>query len=379
MTDPQVLPPRPTPTRPRWWKSPLFLLLLLTPGIPEYLTGSSSATAIALNPAGFALQLALNAALYTAGALLIREAVVRWKKGWASVLLLGAAYGIAEEGLAVHTFFEAGGSPVGILGAYGRLFGVNWVWVSGLTVFHAVYSIALPLLILGLVYPETKGRPLVGTRGLRLAAIAFVADVVLLSILVGSHPDAAQTLFFLAVVGVLVALAYRAPAGLLAPRPGASKTSPTRLAILGGSWFPLWIVAGSILPFTRLPPVLDAAVLAAGELAILGLVGRGIGRDDAEWSALAFATGLIAILVPWEVLLVVASDPLALVLGILSVVGLVLLRPSVRARSHPPQIPFGVFPPESPVGAEPGRSGWNAASRVPARGGNGREMRRGDV
>jgi hypothetical protein len=324
----ETLSPRP------WWKSPLLLLLLLTPGIPEYLTGSSSATLLFVNPLVFALLFALNAALYTAGALLIREAVVRWQKGWASVLLLGAAYGIVEEGLAVHTFFQAGGNPVDILGAYGRLFGVNWVWVTGLTVFHAVYSIALPILILGLVYPETKGRSLVGNRGLALAALAYVADVLLLTTVAGSHPNVAETAFFLGAVGALVALAYRVPGDLLSPRPGPSRTSPLRLGLLGSSWFLLWILVGSILPFTRLPPVADAAVLAAGELGILAALWRGTGRDDAEWSALAFATGLIAVLVPWELLLVVASDPVALPLGVASVVGLWLLRNPVRERSR---------------------------------------------
>src|SRR5262245_19337940 len=36
------------------------------------------------------------------GALLIRESVRRLDRGWASILLLGAAYGIVEEGLALH-------------------------------------------------------------------------------------------------------------------------------------------------------------------------------------------------------------------------------------------------------------------------------------
>ncbi len=317
-----------------------MLLLLLTPGIPEYLTGSSSITALVVSPAGFALQFALNAALYTAGALLIREAVVRWGKGWGSVLLLGAAYGIVEEGLAVHTFFRAGGNPVGILGAYGRLYGVNWVWVSGLTVFHAVYSIALPLLILGLVYPETKGRPLVGRRGLTVAAVAYIADVLLLTAIVPAHPNLGQTAFFLGAIALLVALAYRIPTDLLAPRPGPSRTSPLRLGLLGPSWFLLWLLVGSFLPFTRTPPILDIAILAAGELGMLGVLSRGVGAFDAEWSALAFATGLIAVLVPWELLLVVQSDPLALALGIGSVVALVRLRKRVAertfARAGPP-------------------------------------------
>jgi hypothetical protein len=342
----------------RWWKSPLLLLLLLTPGIPEYLTGSSSITALFLNPAGFALQFGLNAALYTAGALLIREAVIRWGKGWGSVLLLGAAYGIVEEGLAVHTFFQAGGNPVGILGAYGRLFGVNWVWVSGLTVFHAVYSIALPLLILGLVYPETTGRPLLARRGLTVAAVAYLADVVLLSAIVPSHPNLGQTAFFLGVIGLLVLLAYRLPANFLAPRPGPSRTSARRLGLLGSGWFLLWILAGSFLPFTRLPAVADAAILGAGELGILFVLWRGVGAVEAEWSALAFATGLIAVLVPWELLLVVQSDPLALVLGIVSVVALVRLRRPVGARTFGRTGGPPVAGPSPPPGAvDPGWAG----------------------
>jgi len=61
---------------------------------------------LVLSPFYFFLQLALNTGLYLPGALLIREAMIRWKKGWASVLLLGAAYGILEEGTALGTLFN---------------------------------------------------------------------------------------------------------------------------------------------------------------------------------------------------------------------------------------------------------------------------------
>ncbi|MCI4370840.1 MAG: hypothetical protein L3J81_05890, partial [Thermoplasmata archaeon] len=209
--------PGSTPAR-RWWKSPLLLLLLLTPGIPEYLTGSSSATLLFLNPAAFALFFLLNAGLYTTGALLIRETVLRWGKGWGSVLLLGGAYGIAEEGLMVHTFFQPSGNPVGILGSYGHLWGVNWFWALGLAAFHAVYSIALPLLLVGIVYPETNGHPLVAARGLRLAAVVFLADVGIVGAIAPSRPSFALAVLFLGAIGVLIALAYRLPADFLRPR-----------------------------------------------------------------------------------------------------------------------------------------------------------------
>src|ERR1700730_4900983 len=70
---------------------PVLFLALLTPGIPEYLSGSSPFANIVLNPVWFALGLLLNLGMYVPGVLLIREAQIRWNKGWATVLALGAA------------------------------------------------------------------------------------------------------------------------------------------------------------------------------------------------------------------------------------------------------------------------------------------------
>src|SRR5579864_1868561 len=92
---------------------PLLFLLLLTPGIPEYLSASSQLTLLVLFPPVFFLFLAANLGLYGSGVLLAREAMIRWKKGWASVFLLGVAYGIVEEGLDLWTLFYSKAGPVG--------------------------------------------------------------------------------------------------------------------------------------------------------------------------------------------------------------------------------------------------------------------------
>src|SRR5438046_10608265 len=90
----------------RFLKShPILFLLLLTPGIPEYLSASSQITLLVVFPPLFFLLLAANIGLYGSGVILIREAMIRWKKGWASVFLLGVAYGIVEEGLALWSLF----------------------------------------------------------------------------------------------------------------------------------------------------------------------------------------------------------------------------------------------------------------------------------
>ena len=94
---------------------PVLLLILLTPGIPEYLSSSSAINALVLNPPLFLFQLLANIGLYGSGALLIREAKVRWNKGWGTVFLLGAAYGILEEGVALSTLFNPHAGPVGSL------------------------------------------------------------------------------------------------------------------------------------------------------------------------------------------------------------------------------------------------------------------------
>src|SRR5262245_38729072 len=73
---------------------PAFVLVGMAFLVAELLPGSAPITQPLLWP--FLLL------IYGPGALLIRESVRRLDRGWASILLLGAAYGIVEEGLALH-------------------------------------------------------------------------------------------------------------------------------------------------------------------------------------------------------------------------------------------------------------------------------------
>ena len=104
---------------------PIIILALLSPAIAELLSGSSPPLEF-FNPFGFVLLVGL----YGCGVVIVRELSIRWEKGWGSILLLGAAYGIIEEGLAVKSFFDPNWMDLGILGTYGRWIGVNWVWIK---------------------------------------------------------------------------------------------------------------------------------------------------------------------------------------------------------------------------------------------------------
>jgi len=144
---------------------------MLAPAIGELLSGSSPPAEF-FNPIAF-LMLAI---LYGGGALLARELTFRWGKGWATLLTLGAAYGVIEEGLMVKSFFDPAWVDLDILGVYGRWAGVNWVWAVELTLFHAVFSITIPVILVGLLFPEQQERPWISPRAFRRLAILFVLN-----------------------------------------------------------------------------------------------------------------------------------------------------------------------------------------------------------
>ncbi|MGQ9728646.1 MAG: hypothetical protein ACUVSC_09040 [Candidatus Fervidibacter sp.] len=151
---------------------PAIVLFILSPVIGELLSGSSPPTEF-FNPLTFFLL----AVLYGGGAIWVRELVVGWGKGWLSLFVLGAAYGIIEEGLMCKSFFDPNWVDLGWLGVYGRWSGVNWVWAQGLTAYHATFSIAIPILLVELTYPQERNRSWVSPSWLRVIGLLFTLDV----------------------------------------------------------------------------------------------------------------------------------------------------------------------------------------------------------
>lgn len=87
--------------------SPAVVLFFLAPAIGELLSGSAPPAEF-FNP----LSLLLLSSLYGSGALFVRELKIRWNKGYVSLFVLGATYGIIEEGLMVKSFFELKSEPM---------------------------------------------------------------------------------------------------------------------------------------------------------------------------------------------------------------------------------------------------------------------------
>jgi hypothetical protein len=73
-------------------------LAFLAPLIGEYLLGNLSVRDLGALP--------LLALMYGGGALLIREVTRRAARGWGTVLVLGAAYGLVEAGIFDGSLFN---------------------------------------------------------------------------------------------------------------------------------------------------------------------------------------------------------------------------------------------------------------------------------
>ena len=186
---------------------PAIVLFLLSPTIAELLSGSAPPAEF-FNPIVFLLL----ASLYGSGAILMRELTLRWKKGWLSLLLLGAAYGVIEEGLMVKSFFDPSWPDIEVLGVFGRWMGINWVWAEMLIIYHAVFSIAIPVLLVELVYPSQRKELWVGRRKLGGLAV-LLAGVVLLGYfgLTPYYPPFPQYLSAVILVAFFIFLAWRVP------------------------------------------------------------------------------------------------------------------------------------------------------------------------
>lgn len=149
----------------------VLVLIVIAPLVAEVLSGSTPITQPGLFP--------VDLLIYGPGALLIRELARRRQRGWASILLLGVAYGFIEEGLALQSLFNPSYGTVALWGA--RIFGVNWVYTSVvITWIHPVWSVAIPIALTELLFPAQRECPSLGRFGLVVTFVWYALGVVLL-------------------------------------------------------------------------------------------------------------------------------------------------------------------------------------------------------
>jgi hypothetical protein len=145
---------------------PILFLVFLTPCV-EFLTGSTSLGASLTVPSAAFTFFLLTWPSYAFPVLLIREAVVAWNKWIASLLALGISYGALNEGLLAKTYLAVTPTSPVLDGGAGRWIGINWPWVTEITLFHMIVSISVPVVLSFLIFPETRHERFLSERAVR--------------------------------------------------------------------------------------------------------------------------------------------------------------------------------------------------------------------
>jgi len=236
---------------------PIITLAILSPIIAEVVVYLFSPTIPWLeNP----LDMVINFIMYPAGALLIRELIVRWRKGLASMFLLGAAYALVEEGLILRTIFTHNHPILGILGEFGHWMGVNWIAALNFVIGHNIFSIVGPILLVGMIFPRSKDESWFGNIGLGICFFALVGLVILAHIISIYSLSIEQYIFSILAIIVFVILARIIPSDFGGH--GSAKGNTIIFFIFGLIWnFILIGIVWGLLIFIYSPIIVFSAIL----------------------------------------------------------------------------------------------------------------------
>ena len=149
----------------RRFPGPALTLCVLAPVIAEVLSGATRVSyLVALLP---------EIMVWGCGALLARELALRWRAGWSSLLLLGLALAVAEEFIIQQTSIAP--LPwIGLAPAYGRLWGVNWIYLLYMLGYESVWVVLIPVQLTRLLYRDRREQPWIGKRGMFISGITFL-------------------------------------------------------------------------------------------------------------------------------------------------------------------------------------------------------------
>jgi hypothetical protein len=328
--------------------APVLVLALLAIAVPEILFGST--------PLSSPGQILVNLPIYAGGVVVIRELARRRNAGCPQVAMLGAAYGLIEEGLALGSIVNPDLFNAGLVG--GRWLGVNWTWTEWTLGYHAVWTASIPILLAELLFPARRAEPWLGTIGLTVAGLIYLAGLVFMTLIIhlvvapGYMPPVLPTVAIgLAVVGLGMVALGRAGAATVSEHaasataataarsaatadsaPEARAPSPWLVGLLtllvAGAWFGLLLLPGPVKysAWVLAPMALDLVLVGS----VICLVRRWSG-DTRGWTdlhRLALAAGPLPISMLWGLVYVTAGQPVARVSELVScalAIGLVAL------------------------------------------------------
>jgi len=302
-------------------------LALLSPLVGEFLLGNISIRDLAAIP--------FLVPMYGGGALLIREVARRTGRGWPAILALGLAYGVLEPGVFDGSLFSPSFEGVDYAAARVPVLGFSAFYGLQFVVNHAVWSIAIPILLTESLAKHDRTTPWLGRIGLGVTAVAYLLGGLLIrssSIDAGEyHTSWAQAAGVVLVALALVAVAFRLPR----PSPGRSTGWAPRPWQAGVGAF---LVSGGyfVLPASWPGVAATLAVVVAAALVVARLA------RSTCWHAghrVALATGAL-MTYAWAAFTLTAlkhhGDPVAFAgNGVLAVAALVLCAVAARRVTAP--------------------------------------------
>ncbi len=241
--------------KPRF-RGPIWTLVFLAPVIAEVLSGSTRTSILFV--------LLPEMMVWGVGALGCRELVRRWRAGGVSLLLLGLALAVAEEFLIQQTSIAPLPFP-GVHADYGRLWGINFIWLLAMLGFESVWVVVVPVKVTELLFRERREVAWLRRRGWIVCGVVFLLGcriawygwVKQARPRLGAAPyDPPLGLLAggLAAIAALIALAYLLRGVGRPVRDG--RTAPTWLTgitafVMGGAWFEL--IGMSFMPHPMEP------------------------------------------------------------------------------------------------------------------------------
>jgi hypothetical protein len=239
-------------------------VLFLTPTISvELLTGNTH-----LYQYLYPLTFILDNVIYGGALLLMRETVVRWNRGFASVLVLASGYGMLNEAICTKGFFAPQFYAVvsdGLEG-FGRYFSINVPWALSVSIAHAVFSITVPFVIVSIIFPGS-GR-WIGNKLYAVLLIVLVAVCAFSFKFIALAPSyyyynegPGPILLILALMAILLLIAWKMPA--IRCSKWKVHLHPALLFILGAAYiFAFWSLPGDVRAATGSPGIYIAFLLA---------------------------------------------------------------------------------------------------------------------
>jgi hypothetical protein len=183
----------------RTWTA-VTTLYVLAALIPESIaTSNTSVLSYVAKP----ITLPFLAAFYGGSAVAIRELWLRRGLRWRGVVLLGIAFGFGNEGVIAATWYEV--APIGYVFTRGSP-GVDVAWAAFLTIFHVVFSMIIPILLVQLMFPGIAGQRWVGRIGL---AVSASLPLLLLTLALLSSTYRQERLVAFIATGLLIVVGLR--------------------------------------------------------------------------------------------------------------------------------------------------------------------------